>query len=193
MKKFFLTFAISIFILSSYAQINIWLNDGVVVNTDGYRIDSAQKIIFYRNKKGKTKYFDYQEVFAITDRNDTLIITPAENLSSDEAFSFLRGVHDGFSYKNHKLLAANFLLGTASGFLMPQIGLSGVMSVIPNLISTTVSSITNLKDKNLPQGDSLYRKGYNLSAKKKKLILAIEGSMAGLITGNLIGYLIKNQ
>ncbi len=193
MKNFFLTLAISILFLPAYSQISIWLNDGMIISTKGYKIDTANKIIYYLNKKEKTKYLDFQEVFAITDKNDTLIITPAENLTTEQAFSFLNGIHDGFSYKNPKILIGNFLIGTASGFIMPQVGLSGVLSVLPNLFSSTAFGITNLKDKNIPQGDSLYRKGYNISAKKKKLILAIEGGMSGLVVGNLIGYLTKNQ
>ena len=175
------------------AQIQIWLNDGAIINTSNYRIDTASNAVFYLNKKNKTKFLDHSAVFAIIDGQDTIILNKPAGLTTTQAFAFLKGVNDGYHYKNPYIFVSNLTLGLASGITLPMIGMAGVYSVIPSLASTITFGSTNVKDKNIPGQDSLYRQGYRLSARKKRLIIAGEGSIIGLTAGSIIGYIIQNQ
>ncbi len=191
MTRFLISFLLLISFFSSSSQIQIWLNDGTILSTTHYRIDSLNKIVYYQKHSSKLNTLDFPTVFAIIDKQDTFIVSKPQELTTSQAFRFLRGVHDGYHYKNTAILLSNMGLGIVSGFTLPMIGMSGVYSVIPNLISTIIFTSTNVKDKKITAQDTFYRKGYRFSSRKKRLIIAAEGSLIGLTTGTVIGYIIK--
>ncbi len=184
-----LTFIFTFF--TSVGQIQLWLNDGTILSTSNYRIDSSKGYVFYLDKKQKTKVLDHQAIFAIIDKQDTLVLNKPENLTLSQAFSFLQGVNDGYHYKNKAIFFSNMGLGLTAGIAMPILGLSGIYSVIPNLASTIIFSSTNVKNLKTSSNDSLYTRGYQISSRKKRLLIATGGSLIGLTTGSIIGYLIK--
>jgi len=188
---FFISFLV-IQLYTSYSQIQIWLNDGFILETANYRIDTSNQQLFYLNKKFKVKNIEQSIVFAIIDKNDTIVFQQPSNMTITQSFHFLKGVNEGYKYKNFSILLSNFGLGLSSSFFLPQIGFSGVYSFMPNIISTIAFGSINVKDKNIPIQNTYYQKGYKISSKKKKLLLATEASLAGLITGSLILYLLKN-
>ncbi len=192
--RYFLILTMFVFVFfTSSGQIQIWLNDGAIINTSNYRIDTAAKNVFYLDKKHKTRYIDHQSVFAIIDKQDTIIVNKPEELTVQQAFSFLQGVNDGYQYKNAGIFLGNMGLGLVSGISLPAMGFSGIYSVIPNLISAVIFGSTNAKDKKTSVQDTFYKKGYQISARKKRLIIATEGGLAGLAAGSIIGYLITKK
>jgi hypothetical protein len=191
--RYFLVLLMLITIFESKAQIHIWLNDGTIIPTANYRIDTSHGYVFYLNKKNETRYFDKNTVFAIIDKQDTIIVSKPEQLSTSQAFSFLRGVNDGYKYKNKAILLSNIGIGLISGLTLPIAGFAGIYTVIPNFTSALIFASTDVKEQKLATTDSLYQKGYRLSSRKKRLIIATEGGLIGLAAGSIMVTLIKNQ
>ncbi len=188
-------FACVLFVMSLNivtAQNEIWLNDGTLINTQQYKVDETS--VIYKNKKGKAKILDKQSIFAIVNaKNDTIYFLTHDSLTAQmserELFDFIKGVHDGYSYNNGGILASSTTIGFMSGLFMPLFGFSPLEVPVPNTVLVFASGLS--KDKiNLENKSEYYVKGYNVSAKKKKVINAVEGSVAGLTLGTIAAYLI---
>jgi hypothetical protein len=179
--------------LGGFAQIQIWLYDGTLIKTTGYRIDT--NVIWYLNKSQKAKALSSHEVFAIIDKTDTMyfaVLDTSTKINQADYLDYLKGLHDGFSHDTKIIFATNFLLGASSAMILPLYGFSGGYIIVPNLISTFGFGASKVKK--LPaQENNLYLQGYKLSAKKKKVISSVAGSVAGLAFGTAVLYLIKNK
>ncbi len=185
-KKLFITALLAMFYMSAFPQVEIWLYDGAKVKARKYKVDTAY--VFYV-KKTKLRALPKQEVFAITTGADTIFVYPDDsvnNVSRADYFSYLKGINDGFKHKAYGALGVNFAVGSASAIILPLYGLSGVFVALPGIVSTFVTGA--LKVKNVPKNtqDSLYVTGYRQSVKKKRVICAVEGAVAGVAAGTAV-------
>ncbi len=179
--------------ISVDAQIEIWLYDGGLINTRGYKLQD--EAVYYLNKKGKTKVLNKLDVYAIIDAQDTVYVNKLDTpfaAAKSQYLSYLKGLHDGYKYNNWKIVGANFLLGTSSAIGLPLLGFSGGYVIVPNLAGTFAFGA--VKPKALPgyvsEQDTMYRKGFEISARKKKVINSIEGGLTGLAVGSVILYFV---
>ncbi len=169
----------------------IWFYDGTI--KPAQKIDYDTAVVIYKNDKGKTKYEDIQDVFAVIKDKDTTIFykqQDQDHLSQAQMLNFVKGKTDGKSYKNPLIVAGGFITGVASPFILAFAGTSTFLSpLIPLIYDVIVSSVLSDKIKNL-QKDEFYMKGYISEIKTKKFLLGVIGSVAGLLVGLIAAYFV---
>ena len=196
MKKLILFLGFFSFLASMYGQNEIWVDDGTVYSAKKIEIDSLGYITI-ENDKGKTKFFDTLDVFAVIRQNDTVFYY-ADNLDYplERAKMFVKGEIDGKNYKNNYVYAGAFVAGFATPVALTSVGLSAFASPIFSVVYVAGFSSVNTDSKFCDIPDDLkdnedYIKGYKLSASKKKImnnsIFSVVGLATGIVTLIIIG------
>jgi len=187
--KRFLFFIFGILLISNVeAQNKIWLDDGTVINAQSIEVELDSGYVYLVNMKGKSKYFNTFDVFAVIQQTDTLFIYDNPDYPLEKAKMFVMGQIDGKNYKNYYVYSGAFVTGVASPILLVSGGLSAFWSPIISGVYVagfspvdTDSRFCDIPD-NLKNNED-YITGYKLSASKKKIMNNTIFSVVGIATG----------
>ncbi len=188
MKKLVLLLGFFLFFGSMYSQNEIWLDDGTVYSASEIEVDSLGYITILNNK-GKTKYFDSLDVFAVIQQNDTVFYyADNSDYPLERAKMFVKGEIDGKNYKNNYVYAGAFITGLATPIALTSVSLSAFASPVFSVVYVAGFSSVNTDSKFCDIPDDLknnedYVRGYKLSASKKKIMNNTLFSVVGLATG----------
>ena len=173
------------------AQNELWLDDGTVFEAQSIDIQIDSGYIHLINMKGKSKYFDTLDVFAVIQQLDTVFLYNNPDYPLEKAKMFVKGQIDGKKYKNYYVYSGAFLTGVASPILLEVASLSAFWS--PLFSGAYVAGFsrvnTNSKFCNIPDNlktNEDYIAGFKFSASKKKIMNNTIFSVAGLATGIVI-------
>lgn len=197
MKKNFLLILLSFFIFNNIsAQTEIWLDDGTVINAVNIDCQIDSGYVKFDNSKGKTKYIDTLDIFAVIQQADTIFIYNNPDYPLEKAKMFMKGQIDGKNYKNIYVYSGAFVTGVASPFLLEIIGVSSFWSPLVSGIYIASFSKVNTDSKfcNIPddlKNNDDYIAGYKYSASRKKIMNSTIFSTVGLVTGITILTIIK--
>jgi len=172
-----------------------WANNPIVDSLD---------IINYQNEKGRDRWIDKDEVFAIKkgDLTEIIIYNPDSSfqLTTQQMRDYVRGIGDARRYYKDNLFARTtpYVIGFASPMVMPLVGLMFVSPVLPAGYSLIMAK-KNIKSKNfqIPEryiSNQNYIDGYTAGSRKKRLIKTLIGSGIGLLLGSATAILVyENQ
>ena len=160
----------------------IWFLDGTIKSNVGHIVfDSTNMVIVYLDRnKFKEAYFD--EVFAVTTSDDTIIITSVTKLdkyricqNDDQMFLFLKGIHDGFKSKHYKTFLTSTAITYFSNLLMLQ------QNVIVRNLPSMVYFLNNAsKPLDMKFCADYYSFGYKIGLQKRKVVETAAGTIAGI-------------
>ena len=163
--------------------VTIWFFDGTIKqNIPKIIIDSnSYTILYFDRNKYKTAFWD--EVFAITSEQDTLIITPLAEipctevnyLNTKETFELLSGIHDGFYAKHYKTFFTSLTISYLSNLAFA--GENVVIRNIPNLITFYYNACTKIKSSKCK---NMYEFGFQIGLQKRKVLETAFGIVAGI-------------
>ena len=188
MKKLFLFLGFLFFLVNMYSQNEIWVDDGTVYYAQKIEIDSLGYITI-EDDKGKTKYFDTLDIFAVIRQNDTVFYYANNpDYPLERAKMFVKGEIDGKNYRNNYVYAGAFITGLATPIALISANFSAFASPIFSVVYVASFSSVNTDSKfcNIPDNlkdNEDYIKGYKLSASKKKIMNNSIFSVVGLTTG----------
>ena len=188
MKHLSLFILISLFTADiSVGQRSILLNSGKRIYVSDTKIDSSG-FLLYKNKRGKVKGFEINEVFLMT-RDDGVEVIFYKPTCKDVCFKidemryYLYGIADGREQKTPWAFIGGFAVGAGSGFLIP----SFLSPVGPAMTSLGIGLVNpKTKNLNIPEkykNNNHYIEGYRKSFKKKRITRSLMGGGAGLIVG----------
>lgn len=196
MKKL-ISLTIILFILTPFifSQNEVWLIDGTVFKSDGKGIVDSNKILIF-DKKMKSKLIDTVDVFAIITDLDTIFLYNSTEYPLEKAKLFMKGQIDGKNYKNSDVYVGAFVVGIASPILLNSLSFSSFLAPIFSTAYTAIFSTINM---DIPhnnfeskfKNNESYVRGYRLSATKEKVKKMSIYSVAGLVTGVSILFLIQ--
>ncbi len=197
MKK--LIFSIVLITISQllWGQNKVWLNDGSVLNTKACQFNTDKKYIGCENSRGKRRYIDTSDVFAlIINDADTAFFYSDEELSLENAVDFMKGQIDGRKYNNYYVYAGGFLTGVSAPIIMTKANFYSFLAPLVSAVYVSSFSCVNTKSKftNIPEeyrSNDNYLRGYKMSAKRKKVKNTAIFSVAGLAVGYALTFVIK--
>lgn len=203
MKKMirFLVISFCLISIASVSQNNIYLVDGKIVEFDSINIniDDSYIIYSYHNRRNvlKTNYFEFTEVFSVTQNgNDTIIYYPIDEdeLSVENMQYFLNGIYDCKKYhKSHWFFYSGLLVGAGAAILPIH---NMVSLTIPIAYSTGTTFIKPNEERinslvSQPTNNEYYVMGYQNAARNKNLKSAIWGSVGGLAVGAAVIFVVS--
>ncbi len=160
----------------------IWFLDGTILDSIyQLSIDSAKQIVIYMDRnKFKTAYFD--EIFAITTGQDTIIVTPVEQLKvnglsmdNNRMFMLLKGIHDGLRSKHYRTFFSSLAVSYLSNLAF--CGQNVIVRNVPNLVNFFYQCT---KPVHTDKIRTFYDIGYNIGLQKRKILETGAGIVAGL-------------
>jgi len=184
---FFLFIIIS---LSAKAQDEIWLLNGQKMKVSELEFSEDNLTIRYKNEKGKTKLLSTKELFSATPAGDQeyIYFKATPEMSLDNMKDYMQGETD--ATMNYKPKGA-FWAGLGIGFTTP-FALGKLSPIVPIAFSLTLGQIAPKATKlNIAANSENYIKGYQLVAKRKRLVNSLLGGGIGLIGGLTSVYLIN--
>lgn len=192
MKKYFIFLILILFISPSiYSQQSLMLNSGKRIYISDIKPDTSE-IVFYKNLKGKVKWIEMEEVFSWT-REDSVEVIFYKPACEDVCFridqmrDYLHGRADGLERKTPYATVGGFVLGAASGVLLPAAGLTIISPLVPTANTLIIGAFNPKPPKNGIKEEyaqnSHYKEGYSSSIRKKRIVNSIIGGGAGLISG----------
>lgn len=196
MKKVIYTIVILFAFISANSQNKVWLTDGTVLTTNNCKVDDKGNIKCY-NEKGKLRYTDTADVFAIIVREtDTTFFYDNPNYPLNRATDFMKGQIDGKNYNNYYVYSGGFLVGIGAPFLMTSLSVFDFLSPVVSIgyIAGFSKVNPNFKFCDIPEefkDNQDYIDGYKLSATKKKIRNTAAFSTAGLVVGYTVLYFIN--
>ncbi len=203
MQKVLLTL-ITVFIFStlSFSQDTILYLSGDKELIHEYTFDDKNLTLNYLNKRGKKRSIEYDFIFSVIDSTGNEKVIFKESIIDDQEFtvaqmrSFINGEIAG--RENHKAI-----ISTASGVVFGSIGgalFAGGMFIAPiiPLVNTAVVGSTKVSEKGIVKkfpeysNDKYFIKGYQVTAKEKRLTNSLIGGFIGLIIGTVSVGMICN-
>lgn len=172
---------ITFFTLSAKAQDEIWLLNGEKKQVKNLEFSDDNLSIRYTNEKGKTKYISTSDLFSATPKGDKeyILFKPTPEMSIENMKEFMYGEIDAKTYIPKGSFWLGFAAGAASPFAFRQYA-----PVAPLGFGIVIGSINPKNDKlALQKNTKFYIEGYKKVAKRKRLISALKGGIAGLLVG----------
>ena len=160
----------------------IWFYDGTIKNNITHIIlDSANRVVLYLDKnRYKTAFWD--EVFAITSDEDTIIVTSPKqipgssfNLDEEQTFQLLQGIHDGFTAKHYKTFLSSMAISYVSNLAL--LGQNVVVRNVPNLVNFYYHACSRVKS---AKCRNMYELGFQIGLQKRKVIETASGIIIGI-------------
>ncbi len=200
MQKIKIILIISFIILSTnvFSQSEIWKINGTKIITDTLLVDTSNYVL-YKNKRNKTKYISKDDVFSVSQNNQTIVFyipdTIQDSFTVEQMQAYLQGKHDGYKHKSPLFFSGGVLVGLSTPIVFPIAGLSGGFIAIPPALYTVGIGIPKIKEKNIKvpseyKNDENYILGYQTAAKKRRITNTIIGSVVGLAVGVSVSYFV---
>ncbi len=159
----------------------IWFLDGTIkCGITHLAIDSAsQTVVYLYRDRFKTAFFD--EIFAITSEQDTLIFTDLEKINFNnmrlrncQMFQLLQGIHDGLTARHYRTFFTSLGLSYFSNIAF--INQNVLVRNIPNLVNFFFQCSKTVE---FDPNKSFYEIGYNIGLQKRKVIETAAGIVVG--------------
>ncbi len=171
----------------------LYLNDGRTFAITSYELqeDSIFVVQITTPNKTKTQQFDYDEVFAIKKGNGKEIVfykkITNEDLSEQEMKTFIAGERSALSgYRPRLTTIVNYFLSSGITFFA---GTHGVLFYAPLVVMIPMVIMAYINPPQPSYGNDIYKAGYVISAKHKKIKCLIKSSLAGIVTGGAASFL----
>ncbi len=174
-------------------QKEIWFYDGTIKAAQKVSYDSTT--VAFINWKGKTKYEDIEDVFAIVSPKDTTFFYEDTGKISTlyQMVNYIRGKQDGLKYKNIWIFSGGLLSGITAPFILAAIGLPISPAPVISLGYVIIVSAITPKNIDIPteyKSNKFYKTGKITGIKKRRTLIAIYGSIIGLFIGLITAYFI---
>ena len=194
-KAVYLLLVLFVFNVLAKAQNTMLLVNGKKIEINEYKIGKKEnKFLLYKNRKGKTKTINKQDIFSIKKQNGKETIFYVPDTSDTSAFSieqmrnYVEGAYDArTNYKTPWINTAGILIGGGSAALSSA-GMSVLLvPILPIGYSSVIGNIKLKKEKiKLPdnfKNNEYYTTGYLSSIKRKRTNHAILSSLIGVAAG----------
>lgn len=204
MRTKLLLSAMAFIILSTsvFAQKQLWLNDGKIIEIQDYKLEQDSNLVFYKKQNNKIKSVERPDVFMVLDSKgqETIFYQPdtLDNIfSANEMKNYVKGRN--WARRNYKcpvLTITSFALGAATPIGVQAAGLNPLISPVMPLGETAVVSLINPKLDKYKQNNSdfenkHFNKGFEEQVKRKRInntaISASIGMVLGIATVIIIG------
>ena len=185
---------ITVSFTQSKAQNTLLLVTGKKIEIGEFKV-SDSLFLAYKNKKGKIRSANLQDVFSVKAVNgkETIFYVPdssdAESFTIIQMRDFVSGASDArTNYKTPWITTGGFVVGGGSAIAVSAVGLNSLLvPIFPALYSGGVGIIKVKKDKlNIPdnlKNNDYYVEGYFRVANHKRINNAIIGSGIGMALG----------
>ncbi len=185
---------ITVSFTQSKAQNTLLLVTGKKIEIGEFKV-SDSLFLAYKNKKGKIRSTNLQDVFSVKAVNgqETIFYVPdssdAESFTIIQMRDFVSGASDArTNYKTPWITTGGFVVGGGSAIAVSAVGLNSLLvPIFPALYSGGVGIIKVKKDKlNIPdnlKNNDYYVEGYFRVANHKRINNAIIGSGIGMALG----------
>ncbi|NLA25334.1 MAG: hypothetical protein GX879_10250 [Bacteroidales bacterium] len=202
MKKLCLIFSLFVALVSVVnSQNTVTLLNGKTFDAINYKLDTSMNLLqfeFQKNQKTKTKVFETEHIFSISNSSgvENILYKPIAD-SQYSVFEMGLVVKGASAATNNFKPVWPFLSGFAVGFgstlipTSPIIGFS--IPIAYNIGIAFVKPSNNYFMKNYPDyaSDELFVDGFNQKAKNKILKHSIYGSVAGILSGLATSFILS--
>lgn len=178
-----------------FSQSTVWLIDGTVLTTNKCKFGDKGYIECFTDK-GKIRYTDTADVFALIKGTDTTFIYENSDYPIEKAKFFMQGQIDGKEYNNYYTYAGGFVAGAIAPFLLTYTPVPSFLSPMVSVGYIASFSHVNTESKfcDIPEKyaeNEDYIKGYQFSATRKKIRNTAIYSVAGLAVGYAILFIVQ--
>ncbi|MEN8120808.1 MAG: hypothetical protein ABFS35_10700 [Bacteroidota bacterium] len=200
---YFALLAITLSFVESKAQNTLLLVTGKKIEIGEFKVGDSL-FLAYKNKKGKIRSANLQDVFSVKKKNGEETIFYIPDSTDNETFTinqmrdFVNGAYDArTNYKTPWVTTGGFVVGGGSAVAVSVIGLNSLLvPIFPALYSGGVGIVKVKKNKlDIPENlksNNYYVEGYTRVANHKRINNAIIGSGVGIAIG-ILGIIIFNK